>query len=465
MSLQKQKNPMSVQEPRERIKNFKEVALGYTPEEAINEAWRCLQCPTAPCVTGCPVEVPIPDFIKAVREENFEQAIDIIKTKNNLPAICGRVCPQEEQCEKVCIMGKKNEPVAIGRLERFVGDYALQKTSDKNSTYNRTTAKKEAKVAIIGSGPASLTAAADLAKEGYQVTIFEALHATGGVLRYGIPEFRLPKGIVDQEVTEIKKLGVDIRLNVIIGKTITIEELFTAGYQAIFIGTGAGLPKFLNIPGENLNGIYSANEFLTRVNLMKAYKFPEYKTPVKIGKRVAVVGGGNVAMDSARTALRLGAEEVSIIYRRSKNELPARQEEIEHAEEEGIIFRTLNNPVAFHGEKGRVTKVECIRMELGEKDGSGRPVPVSVEDSNWFLPVDSVIIAIGQTPNPLLTSTTGNLKTEAWGGITVDENLATSIPGVFAGGDIVTGAATVIKAMGAGKKAARSIIEYLEKAK
>jgi len=465
MSLQKQKNPMSVQEPRERIKNFKEVALGYTPEEAINEAWRCLQCPTAPCVTGCPVEVPIPDFIKAVREENFEQAIDIIKTKNNLPAICGRVCPQEEQCEKVCIMGKKNEPVAIGRLERFVGDYALQKTSDKNSTYNRTTAKKEAKVAIIGSGPAGLTAAADLAKEGYQVTIFEALHATGGVLRYGIPEFRLPKGIVDQEVTEIKKLGVDIRLNVIIGKTITIEELFTAGYQAIFIGTGAGLPKFLNIPGENLNGIYSANEFLTRVNLMKAYKFPEYKTPVKIGKRVAVVGGGNVAMDSARTALRLGAEEVSIIYRRSKNELPARQEEIEHAEEEGIIFRTLNNPVAFHGEKGRVTKVECIRMELGEKDGSGRPVPVSVEDSNWFLPVDSVIIAIGQTPNPLLTSTTGNLKTEAWGGITVDENLATSIPGVFAGGDIVTGAATVIKAMGAGKKAARSIIEYLEKAK
>ena len=465
MSLQKQKNPMSVQEPRERIKNFKEVALGYTPEEAINEAWRCLQCPTAPCVTGCPVEVPIPDFIKAVREENFEQAIDIIKTKNNLPAICGRVCPQEEQCEKVCIMGKKNEPVAIGRLERFVGDYALQKTSDKNSTYNRTTAKKEAKVAIIGSGPAGLTAAADLAKEGYQVTIFEALHATGGVLRYGIPEFRLPKGIVNQEVTEIKKLGVDIRLNVIIGKTITIEELFTAGYQAIFIGTGAGLPKFLNIPGENLNGIYSANEFLTRVNLMKAYKFPEYKTPVKIGKRVAVVGGGNVAMDSARTALRLGAEEVSIIYRRSKNELPARQEEIEHAEEEGIIFRTLNNPVAFHGEKGRVTKVECIRMELGEKDGSGRPVPVSVEDSNWFLPVDSVIIAIGQTPNPLLTSTTGNLKTEAWGGITVDENLATSIPGVFAGGDIVTGAATVIKAMGAGKKAARSIIEYLEKAK
>ncbi|NLJ84095.1 MAG: NADPH-dependent glutamate synthase [Halanaerobiaceae bacterium] len=465
MSLQKQKNPMSVQEPRERIKNFKEVALGYTPEEAINEAWRCLQCPTAPCVTGCPVEVPIPDFIKAVREENFEQAIDIIKTKNNLPAICGRVCPQEEQCEKVCIMGKKNEPVAIGRLERFVGDYALQKTSDKNSTYNRTTAKKEAKVAIIGSGPAGLTAAADLAKEGYQVTIFEALHATGGVLRYGIPEFRLPKGIVDQEVTEIKKLGVDIRLNVIIGKTITIEELFTAGYQAIFIGTGAGLPKFLNIPGENLNGIYSANEFLTRVNLMKAYKFPEYKTPVKIGKRVAVVGGGNVAMDSARTALRLGAEEVSIIYRRSKNELPARQEEIEHAEEEGIIFRTLNNPVAFHGEKGRVTKVECIRMELGEKDGSGRPVPVSVEDSNWFLPVDSVIIAIGQTPNPLLTSTTGNLKTEAWGGITVDENLATSIPGVFAGGDIITGAATVIKAMGAGKKAARSIIEYLEKAK
>lgn len=462
MALQKEKTPMPTQDPKERIKNFKEVALGYTTEEAVREANRCLQCPTAPCINGCPVEVPIPQFIKAIREGNFDQAIDIIKTKNNLPAICGRVCPQEEQCEKVCIMGKKNEPVAIGRLERFVGDYALQKSKDKNSPYNKPVTRKEARVAIIGSGPAGLTAAADLAREGYQVTIFEALHATGGVLRYGIPEFRLPKDIVDQEVAEIKKLGVDIQLNVIIGKTITIEELFAAGYRAIFIGTGAGLPKFLNIPGENLNGIYSANEFLTRVNLMKAYRFPEYKTPVKIGKRVAVIGGGNVAMDSARTALRLGAEEVSIIYRRSKNELPARQEEIEHAEEEGIIFRTLNNPVAFHGENGQVTNVECIRMELGKTDNSGRPTPVPVQGSNWLLPVDSIIIAIGQTPNPLLTSNTDNLKTEPWGGITVDENLATSIPGVYAGGDIVTGAATVIKAMGAGKKAARSIIEYLE---
>lgn len=462
MALQKEKTPMPTQDPKERIKNFKEVALGYTTEEAVREANRCLQCPTAPCINGCPVEVPIPQFIKAIREGNFDQAIDIIKTKNNLPAICGRVCPQEEQCEKVCIMGKKNEPVAIGRLERFVGDYALQKSKDKNSPYNKPVTRKEARVAIVGSGPAGLTAAADLAREGYQVTIFEALHATGGVLRYGIPEFRLPKDIVDQEVAEIKKLGVDIQLNVIIGKTITIEELFAAGYRAIFIGTGAGLPKFLNIPGENLNGIYSANEFLTRVNLMKAYRFPEYKTPVKIGKRVAVIGGGNVAMDSARTALRLGAGEVSIIYRRSKNELPARKEEIEHAEEEGVIFRVLNNPVAFHGEKGQIKKIECIRMELGQADRSGRPVPIPVQDSNWFLPVDNVIIAIGQTPNPLLTRNTENLKTEAWGGIAVDEKLATSIPGVYAGGDIVTGAATVIKAMGAGKKAARSIIEYLE---
>jgi glutamate synthase (NADPH/NADH) small chain len=462
MALQKEKTPMPTQDPKERIKNFKEVALGYTTEEAVREANRCLQCPTAPCINGCPVEVPIPQFIKAIREGNFDQAIDIIKTKNNLPAICGRVCPQEEQCEKVCIMGKKNEPVAIGRLERFVGDYALQKSKDKNSPYNKPVTRKEARVAIVGSGPAGLTAAADLAREGYQVTIFEALHATGGVLRYGIPEFRLPKDIVDQEVAEIKKLGVDIQLNVIIGKTITIEELFAAGYRAIFIGTGAGLPKFLNIPGENLNGIYSANEFLTRVNLMKAYRFPEYKTPVKIGKRVAVIGGGNVAMDSARTALRLGAGEVSIIYRRSKNELPARKEEIEHAEEEGVIFRVLNNPVAFHGENGQVTNVECIRMELGKTDNSGRPTPVPVQGSNCLLPVDSIIIAIGQTPNPLLTSNTDNLKTEAWGGIAVDEKLATSIPGVYAGGDIVTGAATVIKAMGAGKKAARSIIEYLE---
>ncbi|HOA40623.1 MAG TPA: NADPH-dependent glutamate synthase [Halanaerobiales bacterium] len=462
MALQKEKTSMRNQKPQERIRNFEEVPLGYTAEEAINEANRCLQCPTAPCVSGCPVEVPIPQFIKAIREDNFQEAIDIIKSKNNLPAICGRVCPQEEQCEKVCIMGIKNEPVAIGRLERFVGDYALEKANKEDTGCTKPVHKKDCKVAIIGSGPAGLTAAADLAKEGFQVTIFEALHAAGGVLRYGIPEFRLPKDIVDQEVKEIKKLGVDIQFNVLVGKTITIEELFAAGYQAIFIGSGAGLPKFLNLPGENLNGIYSANEFLTRVNLMKAYKFPEYKTPVKLGKKVAVIGGGNVAMDSARTALRLGAGEVSIIYRRSKNELPARKEEIEHAEEEGVIFRVLNNPVAFHGEKGQIKKIECIRMELGQADRSGRPVPIPVQDSNWFLPVDNVIIAIGQTPNPLLTRNTENLKTEAWGGIAVDEKLATSIPGVYAGGDIVTGAATVIKAMGAGKKAARSIIEYLE---
>lgn len=470
MVLVKEKTPMESQKPLERIKNFKEVPLGYTVDEAIKEASRCLQCPTSPCINGCPVEVPIPFFIKAITDNNFDKAIDIIKTRNNLPAICGRVCPQEEQCEKVCIMGKKNEPVAIGSLERFVGDYSLEKSKKDNSYQGKkkenvpeVIIKDKSKIAVVGSGPAGLTAAADLAREGYQVRLFEALHATGGVLRYGIPEFRLPKDIIDQEVAEIEKLGVDIQLNVIIGKTITIEELFEEGFQAVFIGTGAGLPKFLDLPGKNLNGIYSANEFLTRVNLMKAYKYPEYKTPVKIGKQVAVVGGGNVAMDSARTALRLGAEEVSIIYRRSKDELPARDEEIKHAEEEGVIFRLLNNPVTFHGKDGRVNKLECIKMELGEKDSSGRPVPVPVKDSNWFLTVDSVIIAIGQTPNPLITSNTENLKTEAWGGISVDEELATSIPGVFAGGDIVTSAATVIKAMGAGKKAARSIIEYLKK--
>lgn len=472
MALQKEKTVMKIQKPKERIKNFKEVPLGYSKEEALNEARRCLQCPSSPCVNGCPVEVPIPSFIKAITENDIDKAAAIIKSKNNLPAICGRICPQEEQCEKVCIMGKKNEPVGIGRLERFVGDYALEKSRSNNPSsinteepYSKEIIKKDIRIAVVGSGPAGLTAAADLAKEGYQATLFEALHATGGVLRYGIPEFRLPKEIVDNEVAEIKKLGVDIQLNVIIGKTITIDELFEEDYQATFIGTGAGLPKFLDIPGKNLNGIYSANEFLTRVNLMKGYKYPEYKTPVKIGRKVAVIGGGNVAMDSARTALRLGAEEVSVVYRRSKDELPARGEEIEHAEEEGINFRLLNNPVAFHGKKGRVDKMECIKMELGKKDNSGRPKPVPIEGSNWMLEVDSVIIAIGQTPNPLLTSNTEALRTETWGGITVNEDLATSIPGVFAGGDTVTGAATVIKAMGAGKKAARSIIKYLEKSK
>ncbi len=460
MALQKEKTPMRNQSPGERKNNFKEVPFGYNKEEALNEANRCLQCPTKPCINGCPVEVPIPQFIQAIVDDDIDEAINIIKSKNNLPAICGRVCPQEEQCEEVCIMGKKNQPVAIGRLERFIGDEALNRIDDTDKKSNKSN-KKDIKVAVIGSGPAGLTAAADLATEGYQVTLFEALHDTGGVLRYGIPEFRLPKGIVNQEVEEIKKLGVDIQLNVIIGKTITIEELFGEGYQAMFIGTGAGLPTLLDLPGKNLNGIYSANEFLTRVNLMKGYKFPEYKTPVKIGKRVAVIGGGNVAMDSARTALRLGADEVSIVYRRSINELPARNEEIEHAEEEGVIFRLLNNPVAYHGENGRVNKMECLKMELGEKDKSGRPRPIPIEDSNWMLDVDSVIIAIGQSPNPLLSSSTPELEVDSWGRIVVDDKLETSIPGVYAGGDTVTGAATVIKAMGAGKRAAEGIINYI----
>ncbi|MFW6035821.1 MAG: NADPH-dependent glutamate synthase [Halothermotrichaceae bacterium] len=465
MALQKEKTPMRNQDPEERINNYEEVPFGYNKEEALNEAERCLQCPHAPCVSGCPVEVPIPDFIDALKNEKFEESIDIIKSKNNLPAICGRVCPQEEQCEKLCVMGKKNEPVAIGRLERFAADQALknENTEQKNANNSLITKKdNNTKIAVVGSGPAGLTAAADLAKEGYQVTLFEALHKTGGVLRYGIPEFRLPKKIVDQEVEQIKELGVSIRLNIVVGKTITIDELFNQGYQAVFIGTGAGLPRFLDLPGKNLNGIYSANEFLTRVNLMNAYKFPEYKTPVKIGSKVAVVGGGNVAMDSARTALRLGAEEVSIVYRRADAQMPARREEIEHAKEEGINFRLLNNPVAFHGENGRVHQMECIKMELGEKDDSGRPRPVPVAGSNWMLEIDSVIIAIGQNPNPLLNNSTPELKTKSWGGIIVDKNQATSIEGVYAGGDTVTGAATVIKAMGAGKKAAKSIMEYIE---
>lgn len=460
MALQKKKTEMRNQDPTERINNFKEVPYGYNKEEAINEAERCLQCPKSPCINGCPVNVPIPDFIKALKEGKIDEANDIIKSKNNLPAICGRVCPQESQCEKVCVMGVKNEPVAIGRLERFVADAMLDQVNSSSVDFVADKVSKK-KVAVIGAGPAGLTAAADLAKEGYQVTIFEALHDTGGVLRYGIPEFRLPKEILDKEVESVRTLGVDIRVNVIVGKSITIDELFAEGYQAIFIGTGAGLPRFMNIPGENLNGVYSANEFLTRVNLMKAYKYPDYRTPVKIGNKVAVIGAGNVAMDSARTARRLGADEVVIVYRRSEEEMPARNEEIEHAREEGIIFKLLNNPVEINGQEGRVSSMECIKMELGDEDDSGRRRPVPIEGSNWTMEVDTVIVAIGQTPNPLLTSNTKNLKTEPWGGIMVDKGLATSREGVFAGGDIVTGAATVIQAMGAGKKAAQSIIDYL----
>lgn len=459
MALQKEKTPMRNQPPEERVNNFSEVPYGYNEEEAQQEAERCLQCKHQPCVDACPVSVPIPEFIEAVKNGKFSEANRINKSKNNLPAVCGRVCPQEEQCEAVCVMGKKNEPVAIGRLERFVADYALE--NDEEEKMEIKERKDKEKVAVVGSGPAGLTAAADLAKEGFDVTLYEALHATGGVLRYGIPEFRLPKRIVDREVELIQELGVDIRLNTIIGKTLTVDELFENGYKAVFIGAGAGLPKFLGLEGENLNGVYSANEYLTRINLMKAYKFPEYKTPIKVGNRVVVIGGGNVAMDSARTAKRLGADEVIVVYRRAEEQMPARDEEIEHAKEEGIQFKLLNNPVAFHGEDGELAQMECVKMELGEEDDSGRRRPIVIEDSNWKMDVDIAIVAIGQSPNPVLTSNTRGLETEFWGGIIVDEDMETTREGVFAGGDVVTGAATVIKAMGAGKKAAQNIKKYI----
>lgn len=452
---------MKKQKPEERINNFKEVACGFNKEEALAEAERCLQCKNRPCVDGCPVEVPIPDFIDKILEEDFDDAVDIIKCKNALPAICGRVCPQEEQCEIECILGKKGEPVAIGALERFVADFDLD--SEKEEEINSVEAKG-VKVAIVGSGPSGLTAAADLAKLGYQVTLFEALAEPGGVLRYGIPEFRLPKSIVDEEIDYIKQLGVEVKTNVLIGSTLTIDELREEGYEAIFVGTGAGLPYFLNLPGENLNGVYSSNEFLTRANLMKAYKFPEYKTPIVTGKNVAVVGAGNVAMDSARTALRLGAEEVSIVYRRSRNEMPAREEEIENAEEEGIDFKLLRNPVKIIGDgDGWVKELECVKMELGEPDSSGRPRPIAIEGSNFTIPVDTVVIAIGQGPNPLLSKKTPELETTEWDNIIVDEETyETSIEGVFAGGDVIGGSATVIAAMGDGRKAADEIQAYLQ---
>lgn len=450
---------MPEQEPDIRNKNFSEVALGYTEEMAVREAKRCLECKNRPCMGGCPVNVKIPEFISLIAEGKFEEAYETIKETNSLPAICGRVCPQESQCERFCVRGKKGEPVAIGRLERFAADWYMKNRSPKIQKAE----KKNRKVAVVGSGPAGLTCAGDLAKLGYEVTIFEALHSPGGVLMYGIPEFRLPKQLVQQEIDALKKSGVEIQTNMVIGKILTLEELMEAGYEAIFIGSGAGLPGFLGIPGENLNGVYSANEFLTRVNLMKAYKFPESDTPVKVGKSVAVVGGGNVAMDAARSAKRLGAENVYIVYRRSENELPARAEEVHHAKEEGIIFKLLNNPTAILGDdKGNVTGMECIRMELGEPDSSGRRRPVPVKDSEFRIDVQTVIIAIGQSPNPLIKATTPRLQTEKWGGIIADEETgATSIEGVYAGGDAVTGAATVILAMGAGKKAAAAIDEYL----
>ena len=457
MSLKK--NEMPSQAPDVRNKNFKEVALGYTPEQAMDEAARCLNCKNKPCVGGCPVAIDIPAFIQEVKDGNFEEAYQIIQKSSSLPAVCGRVCPQETQCEQKCVRGVKGEPVAIGRLERFVADWHnanVEKAPDVPE-------KNGHKVAIIGSGPAGLTCAGDLAKKGYDVTIFEALHLAGGVLVYGIPEFRLPKAIVQKEIDGLKALGVKVETNMVIGKVLSIDELFKMGFESVFIGSGAGLPRFMNIPGENLKGVYSANEFLTRVNLMKAYQ-DGAATPIQHAKKVAVVGGGNVAMDAARSAKRLGAEEVYIVYRRSEKELPARAEEVEHAKEEGIIFRLLTNPVEIlPGEDGMVTGMKCVEMELGEPDASGRRRPVVKESSEFVLPVDCVIMAIGTSPNPLIKSTTKGLETQKWGGIIADEETGrTSREGVYAGGDAVTGAATVILAMGAGKDAAKAIDEYIQ---
>jgi len=457
--VKKEVTPMPKQAPEVRRGNFNEVALGYTEEQAKEEANRCLQCPKPQCIQGCPVEIDIPAFIKAIREGKFDEAIMKIKEKNSLPAICGRVCPQEEQCQKFCVIGKVGDPVSIGRLERFVADWERERgfTMPERAT---PTGKK---IVVVGAGPAGLTVAADLAKLGYEVVIFEALHLPGGVLVYGIPEFRLPKSIVQAEVNYIKKLGADLRLGYLVGRTYTIPELLKSrGFDAVFIGTGAGLPQFMGVPGENFGGIYSANEFLIRVNLMKAYAFPAYDTPIRIGKHVVVIGGGNVAMDSARSALRLGAEEVCIVYRRSREEMPARKEEIENAEEEGIICKFLAAPTRFIGdEKGWVKAMECICMELGPPDESGRRRPVPVKGSEFVMDVDTVVVAIGRTPNPIIQRTTEGLQVTKWGTIVADENGKTSLEGVYAGGDIVTGEATVISAMGAGKKAARAIHEYL----
>ncbi len=453
------KTPMTEQVPTIRNKNFKEVALGYTPEQAMEEANRCLNCKNRPCVSGCPVNVKIPDFLALIAEGEFEKAYLKITETNALPAICGRVCPQENQCEGKCVRGIKGESVAIGRLERFAADYYREHCIAKAEK----PAQNGIKVAVIGGGPASLSCAGDLAKKGYSVTLFEAFHTAGGVLMYGIPEFRLPKDIVRNEIENLKDIGVDIQTNMVIGKILSVDEILESGYDAVFIGTGAGLPKFMGIEGEALNGVYSANEFLTRINLMKAYKFPETDTPIKVGKNVAVVGGGNVAMDAARCAKRLGAENVYIIYRRSEKEMPARNEEIHHAKEEEIIFKTLTNPTRIIGEDGWVTGIECVDMELGEPDASGRRRPVEKMGSEHIIDVQTVIMAIGQSPNPLIKATTDGLATQPWGGIIADdETCATSKEGVYAGGDTVTGAATVILAMGAGKKAASAIDEYIK---
>jgi glutamate synthase (NADPH/NADH) small chain len=457
----KRRERMPEQDPKKRVQNFSEVALGYTRENAMREAARCLQCKNMPCVEGCPVNIAIPEFIKKIKEGDFMGAIHAIKETNALPAVCGRVCPQETQCEEKCILGKKGEPVAIGRLERFVADYEAQQGDIRVPEPAKPTGKR---VAVIGAGPAGLTVAGELAKKGHDVSVFEALHKAGGVLVYGIPEFRLPKAIVQREVDYVGKLGAKIKVDVIVGQAVTVDELFEEGFDAIFVGTGAGLPYFLNIPGENLNGVYSANEFLTRANLMKAYLFPEYDTPVRVGNKVAVVGGGNVAMDSARVAKRLGAENVYLVYRRSRAEMPARAEEAHHAEEEMIDFRLLTNPIKVVGdENGWVTGIEVVKQQLGEPDASGRRRPMDIPDSNYIIDVDVVIIAIGQGPNPILTQSGAGLELRKSGNIVADpETGKTSRKGVFAGGDIVTGAATVILAMGAGCKAAAAMDEYLK---
>ena len=453
------KVPVREQDPKVRATNFEEVCLGYNQEEAQEEATRCLNCKNAQCVKGCPVSINIPKFISEVKEGKFKDAAATIAESSALPAVCGRVCPQESQCEGKCIRGFKGDPISIGKLERFVADWSRENgvVPAKPETTNGI------KVAVIGSGPSGLTCAGDLAKLGYEVTIFEALHEPGGVLTYGIPEFRLPKSLVAKELENITDLGVDLETNVVIGRSLTVDDLFARGFDAVFLGTGAGLPNFLRIPGENLLGVYSANEFLTRVNLMKGYKKGEVPTPVKVGKRVAVVGAGNVAMDAARTAKRLGAEEVYIVYRRGAEEVPARKEEVEHAKEEGVIFKLLNNPVEIHGEDGWVTGIEVVAQELGEPDASGRRRPQPIEGSNTVIPVETVVIAIGQSPNPLIRQTTEGLETQKWGGIIVNEETGESTrEHVYAGGDVVTGAATVILAMGAGKKAAKAIDESLK---
>lgn len=456
-NMQNTKTPIKEQDPKVRARNFKEVCEGYTAEEAINEANRCLNCKNMPCVSGCPVGVHIPEFISRVKEGDFEGAYKVITLTNGLPAVCGRVCPQENQCEGKCVRGIKGEPVGIGRLERFCADYMADKTADVQKPQSNGI-----KVAVIGSGPSGLTCAADLAKLGYEVTIFEAFHTAGGVLMYGIPEFRLPKATVQREINNLKKLGVEIKTDMVIGKILSVDEIMEMGYKAVFIGTGAGLPNFMGIPGEGLVGVFSANEYLTRINLMKAY-MSDYDTPVKKYNSIAVVGGGNVAMDAARCAMRLGAEHVYIIYRRSETEMPARREEVHHAKEEGIEFVYLTNPTEIIGdEKGHVSGIKCVKMALGEAGADGRRSVTAIPDSEYVIPIDACIMSIGTSPNPLIRSTTPGLDTNRKGCLVVNEDMLTTKEGVYAGGDAVTGAATVILAMGAGKTAAKAIDEYIK---